>query len=172
MRATKVVALALLVALAAAPAPALADPGGRGGRGGPGMGAEGVDAWAGMADRHMGRIMDQLKLTPEQRGKVETIRARHMEQSKGVREELRKKRLELFTLIRGAKTTREQAIARQREVDALHAKLSEARLAAWFEARSVLTPEQLALLEKLPAGPQGKRKGGWKGHGQKRWGNP
>lgn len=166
----KTMALALAAALALAPAPALADPGGQG-RGG-GMGGDG---WAMMADRHMDRLMDQLKLTPEQRGKIETIRARHKEQARPVHQELRKKREELSALVRGAKATRDQAIAKQREVDALHAKLSEARLAAWFEARAVLTPQQLAELEKLPAGPKGW-KGGWKGKGERgqgrRWGNP
>ncbi len=167
MRATSMATMALVMALALAPAPALAYPGGHGGPG-PGLAGEGVDGWASMADKHMRLLMDQLKLTPEQRGKVETIRARNMEQTMALRDELGKKRGELFVLVRSAKSTRDQAIAKQREVDALHARLSEARLTAWFEARAVLTAEQLAQLEKLPAG----RKGGWKGrHGQRRWGN-
>ena len=162
MRAMKVATLALLAAFTFAPAEALAKPHG------PAMADRGADAWAPIADRHMHRLMDQLKLTPEQRGKIETIRALNKEQTRPLREDQRKKRLELFALVRGAKATREQAIAKQREIDALHARLSESRLAAWFEARAVLTPEQLAQLEKLPAG----RQGGAKGHGQRRgWGN-
>lgn len=157
----KTMALALVAALALAPAPALADPGGRG---------MGGDGWAMMADKHMDRLMDQLKLTPEQRGKVETIRARHKEQAKPLHEELRKKRQELFALVRGAKATRDQAIAKQREVDALHARLSESRLAAWFEARAVLTAQQLAELEKLPAGKKDWKGKGPRGHGRG-WGN-
>lgn len=156
MNTMRMAALALAALLAAVPAPALADPGpGRPGM--PGVAAEGVEGWSMMADRHMQRLMETLKLTPEQRGKIETIRARHMEQTKAAREELHRKRRELFELVRSAKATREQAVAKQREVDGLQARLAEARLGAWFEGRAVLTAEQLAQLEKLPMGRGGKR---------------
>lgn len=174
MRAKRMGALALLATLALTPVPALASPGDAPAGGpaeghprGQGLGGDGVDAWVSMADRHMRQLMAQLKMTPEQRGKVETIRARHMEQTQPLRAELGKKRAELFAMVRGARATRDQAIAKQREVDALHARLSEARLTAWFEARGVLTPDQLAQLEKLPAG----RQGGWKRPHRRTWEN-
>jgi Spy/CpxP family protein refolding chaperone len=149
----RIAALALVVLLAAplTAQPALAEPGGP-----PRMQGQEGGGWDPMA-----RLMEQLKLSPEQRGRLESIRARQKAQTRAQREELMRKRTDLFELIRSAKSTREQAVAKQREVDALQTRLAEARLTAWYEGRAVLTAEQLAQLERLPMG-RGAR--GWKRH--------
>ena len=145
---TKRMAAVALAALLATALPAYAEAGKDRGR---------------MHEGPMQHLMDQLKLTPEQRGKLETIRARQHEQTKAQRDELFRKRGELFELIRSARSTRDQAVAKQREVDALQTRLAESRLAAWYESRAVLTPEQLTQLEKLPMGKGPK---GWHRRGK------
>ena len=152
-------ALTALTALLIASAPALAAA-----PQGPWGADRGPDHSAAMADRHMGQIMDALKLTADQRSKVATIRARHREQTRAQRQEVGAKRMELFKLVRAAKTSREQAIAKQREIDGLQAKLAEARLAAWFDARAVLTPDQLTQLEQLKLPDHGRRHGEGRRH--------
>lgn len=136
----RMAALALAALLAVAP-PALADP---------------PEPREKLHDGPMMHLFGQLKLSAEQRTKIEAIRERSKDQTKGQREELMRKRKELFELIRSAKSTREQAVAKQREVDALQTRLAEGRLAAWYESRAVLTPDQLAQLEKLPMGKSPK----------------
>lgn len=167
MMSMKRMAALALAALLAAPLPALAQ--GQPQAGSPPSMARGQRGGEGWGEDPMKRVMEQLKLSPEQRGKVETIRARQIEATKGPREELKKKRRELFELIRSSKSTRDQAIAKQREVDALQTRLAEARLSAWYEARAALTADQLAQLEKLPMG-MGRGEKAWKHHGRERRG--
>lgn len=107
---------------------------------------------AGMAERHMGKLFDRLHLTPEQRTKLEAIRKKHANSTRDARKKLFEKRRALFGIVRKVDATREQAIALQREVDALQGQLAEARMAAWFEGRALLTHEQLETLAALPAG--------------------
>jgi Spy/CpxP family protein refolding chaperone len=104
------------------------------------------------AERHMDHLFDRLHLSPDQRAKMQEIRRRHMEATAEARKRLMEKRRALFALVRGVEAKKEQALALQREIDALQAQLAEARLAAWFEGRSVLTHEQLQTLAKLPGG--------------------
>lgn len=119
--------------------PAIAAPQGGGPRGGMHAGAP--------HDMMPERIFKQLNLTPEQRGKIETIRAQGQERTRAQREQLMTRRQELHQLIRSASATRDQALAKQREVNALQNQLAEARVSTWFEMRAVLTPEQLSQLE-------------------------
>lgn len=101
------------------------------------------------ADHKMDRLFDELNLTADQKQKIQAIRKRNMEAAKPIRESLRTKRQELHTLIKKSDTTRDQAIAKHREIHALGNQLAEARLNAWFEARAVLTPDQLKALETV-----------------------
>jgi Spy/CpxP family protein refolding chaperone len=107
---------------------------------------------AAMADRHMGKLFDRLHLTPEQRSKLEAIRKKYGESTREAHKKLFDKRRALYGVVRRVDATREQAIALQREVDALQGQLAEARLTAWFEGRALLTHDQLEMLEQLPPG--------------------
>ncbi|MNK62769.1 periplasmic protein [compost metagenome] len=106
----------------------------------------------------MDKMFDKLNLTAEQREKIKTLRQQGQERNKAQREQLMTKRKELHQLVRSASSTREQAIAKQREVNALQDQLAEARLNAWFEMRAVLTPEQLKQLEQFKPQRGEKRK--------------
>ena len=149
MKRMAALALAALLVVPMTAQLALAEP-----EGSPRMHGQEGGGWDPMA-----RLMEHLKLSAEQRSKLESIRARQKEQTRTTREELMRKRHELFELIRSVKSTRDQAVAKQREVDALQSRLAEARLSAWYEGRAVLTSEQLAQLERMPMGRGAK---GWK----------
>lgn len=102
------------------------------------------------AERMMGRLFDRLHLSAEQRTRMQEIRKRNMEATRDMRNRLMERRHDLMLLVRKADATREQAFALQSEIDGLQSKLARARIAAWFEARAVLTPEQLAKLATVP----------------------
>lgn len=95
------------------------------------------------------RLFQQLNLTDAQKQQIKAIRERNMQAAKPVRESLRAKQKELTTLIKKADANKDQAIAKQREINALNNQLAESRLNSWFEARAVLTPDQLKKLETL-----------------------
>lgn len=129
-----------LSALAAAPALAAPD------------GHRGHTAHAKGAAPHgamMDRMFDKLNLSAEQREKIKTLRQQGQERTKTQREQLMTKRRELNQLVRSASATREQAIAKQHEVNALQNQLADARMNTWFDMRAVLTPEQLKEFEQL-----------------------
>jgi len=105
----------------------------------------------------MERLFEQLNLTDAQKEQIKAIRQRNMEASKPIRENLRTKHQELFAIIKKPEGSKEQALAKQREINALTIQLAESRLNAWFEARAVLTPEQLKKLETLQPKRMGRR---------------
>lgn len=141
---TPVLALALLAAPAALPA--MADP-------------EGGDRGPGRAEHHMNRLFDRLHLTAEQKQKLQAIRTRERENKRAQHQALGKKWQELSALMRSASSTREQALAKQREINQLQAQLAESRVSTWFEMRAVLTPEQLKELATIKGeGRRGGRK--------------
>lgn len=140
---TPVLALALLAAPAAMPA--MADPGGRG-------------AHPGKAEHHMNRMFGQLNLTADQKSRMQAIRAKNRDANKAAHASLGKKWQELSALMRSASSTRDQALSKQREINALQAQLAESRVSTWFEMRAILTPEQLKQLESIKAERRGGRK--------------
>lgn len=97
-------------------------------------------------EAHMHELFNRLGLSPEQRKQFEAIRDRHRAAMQSVREQLHAKRQALFREIMAQDASQEKALATQREVSALQARLEEDRLAAWFESRKVLTPAQLKRL--------------------------
>jgi Spy/CpxP family protein refolding chaperone len=97
----------------------------------------------------MDKMFDRLNLTPEQREKIKSLRQQSQERTKTQRQQLMTKRKELHQLVRSSSSTREQAIAKQRELNVLQDQLAEARLNTWFDMRAVLTPEQLKQFDEL-----------------------
>lgn len=95
------------------------------------------------------RVFQQLDLTPEQKGKLETIHASHQDAAKPLQEQMRTKMKDLFTLMKSTNASKEQALAKQHEIEDIQRQLGDMRLNAWFEARNILTPDQLKKLEAL-----------------------
>ena len=142
---TPVLALALFAAPVALPV--MAAPGGPG----PGHHRD-------MAANHMNRMFDKLNLTADQKTKLQAIRTKSREANKAQHEAMGKKWQELSQLMRSATATRDQALAKQREINALQAQLAESRVSTWFEMRAVLTADQLKQLETMKGeGRRGRR---------------
>lgn len=102
------------------------------------------------------KMFQRLNLTDEQREAIKTLRKESQARTKAQREQLMTKRRELHQMVRSSSATKEQAIAKQREVNVLQNQLAEARMAAWFDMRAVLTPEQLKQFEQLK--PKGRKR--------------
>jgi len=110
-----------------------------------------------MAEMFMNHLFKKLNLTTEQKAKVEEIRKRHQEMAKTQHASLKSKREELMKLLKSSTATRDQALAKQREIDAITHTLSEGRINSWFESRAHLTPDQLKQLSELKPQWKGKR---------------
>lgn len=135
----------------------------RGGMQGPRAGMQGQrggmqGGMMALGAEHMQRMFRALDLTDAQQTQIKAIHKKHVDGMKAQRESLQTKRQEMYQLMRDPKATRDQAIARHREVQALQQQLMEDSLAGWFEARALLTPEQLKKLETMKAG-KGQRRG-------------
>jgi len=105
----------------------------------------------------METLFEQLILTDAQKQQIKAIRQKNMEAAKPIRESLRTKHQELFALIKKSDSTKDQAIAKQREINVLMNQLAESRLNAWYEARAVLTPDQLKQLATIQPRRGGRR---------------
>lgn len=103
----------------------------------------------GMDELPMDRMLKRLDLTAAQQAQIRAIRERYRQSSQPQRQELMAKRQELFRSLTRADATLDASLAKQRELDAMQAKLAEGRIRAWFESRQVLTAEQLKKLESL-----------------------
>lgn len=110
-------------------------------------------------DQQMDRLFNQLGLTDDQKAQIKAIRHKNMEANKPLRESLRTKHQELFALLKKPEANKDQAIAKQREINGLMNQLAESRINAWFEARAVLTPDQLKKLETIQPRRGGRRQG-------------
>lgn len=157
--ATAVVAMAGLVSQAAFAAPPDGPMGGPisgpmgGPMGGPGMhhgmggpGGPGGAGPMGMGGRHMGRVLDMVNATPEQRSQIKSIMEAAHKDMAAMHEngrKLREQSLALFTQptvdARAAESLRQQAVAQ-------HDAASKRMLQAMLDAAKVLTPEQRKLL--------------------------
>ncbi|HEY9900484.1 MAG TPA: periplasmic heavy metal sensor [Pantanalinema sp.] len=105
-----------------------------------------------MVERRMDRMFRHLEVTPEQRTKLEEIHRKQTEFAKAQRQVLKSKEKELSTLLKSPSATRDQALAKNREIDGIKQKLSESRIQSWFDSRAVLTPEQLKKMEAFDFG--------------------
>lgn len=138
---TGAVALASLFSQAAMAAPADGPMGpGHHMRGG-GMG-EGMGGGMGMGGRHMGRMLDAVNATPEQRTQIKTIMESAQKDMAVIREagrKLHEQSRAVFTQpnvdARAAETLRQQMLAQ-------HDQASKRMMQAMLDASKVLTPEQ------------------------------
>jgi Spy/CpxP family protein refolding chaperone len=158
--ATLAVAMAGLVSQAALAAPQdgsmggpMGGPGMHHGRGGPG-GAGGHGAM-GIDGRHIGRMLDAVNATPEQRSQIKTIMDAAHKDMAAVHENSRKLREQSQALFaqpnvdaRAAETLRQQMLAQ-------HDTASKRMMQAMLDASKVLTPEQRKLLSEKMAQRRG-----------------
>lgn len=123
----------------AAPADGAMGPGHR--MHGGGMG-EGMGGGMGMNGRHMGRMLDAVNATPEQRSQIKTIMGaahKDMAVSREAGRKLQEQGRAVFTQpnvdARAAETLRQQMLAQ-------HDQASKRMMQAMLDASRVLTPEQ------------------------------
>ncbi len=83
-----------------------------------------------------------LRLTDEQRDKVQAIRMRFEEKMEDVRFELRKQRFELAYLLRQGEEDRNKIDAKIDEILVLEKKRHKMILDEYFEMKKILTPQQ------------------------------
>lgn len=86
------------------------------------------------------------ELTADQQKQIEGFRAAFVKETSEWKLALREKKAELHAMLAARTPDREKALAKQREVSDLRAKLGEKTLIYRMDVRSVLTPEQQALL--------------------------
>ncbi|MEB3205309.1 MAG: periplasmic heavy metal sensor [Candidatus Sericytochromatia bacterium] len=109
-------------------------------------------------------LFRQLGLSEEQRSALRALRQRHQQAHQALRQQLRDQERELFRAMVAPDARQADVEARQQAVSELRGRLARARIAAFFEARALLTAEQLQRLPDAAAdrgqGGRGRRPGG------------
>ncbi len=88
------------------------------------------------------RMMEYLKLTADQRQKLEEVRDRQMRKAIRARADLQIAKLDLRALMRSESPDGRAIDAQIDKIAGLRASLRKSQVAAMLEARAVLTPEQ------------------------------
>ncbi len=110
----------------------------------------------------MGRLAARLGLTDEQREEIGALRRAFLEETSELRNEIRRKRLELSGLMHDPEVGNDELSAAQKELIAMRAQMMEKAAAFHLQVRNVLTPEQVRRLPPWfgcamggPHGPHG-----------------
>jgi len=115
-------------------------------------------------------MVEQLKLTDEQRKSMDAIFYQHREKLVDLRGAVEKAELEMEPLMRDDKPNEKQIAEQIDKVAQARAELEKANAHFLFELRGKLTPEQWTQVQAERAnrqqGQQGQR--GWQGRGQGR----
>jgi Spy/CpxP family protein refolding chaperone len=91
-----------------------------------------------------------LGLTDQQLAKMKELKNRFHADTRDVRYNLEIKRIEMRKLFTDPKTDDETLLAKQKEISELRQQLSEKKGQMKIEWRKILTPEQIAKLDKMP----------------------
>lgn len=146
----KLLAGFLIIAIVAASTYVFAfGPGGRGS----GFGPQGKD------------VASNLNLTKEQTEKMWLLKDKFYTDTRDMRYQMFQKRTELHNLYSDPKAADATIMAKQKELNALRAKLSEKKTEFRIAQRHILTPEQIQKLDKIPYGRGFSRFGGCAGKG-------
>jgi Spy/CpxP family protein refolding chaperone len=94
-------------------------------------------------------IAKHLNLSREQQDKLHNLTNRYFSETRNMRYELAEKRLEMWKLFTDPKTGDSTLLAKQKEISALHQKLSDKMAQMMIEGRKILTPEQLNRLDMM-----------------------
>ncbi len=91
-----------------------------------------------------------LGLTDQQLAKMKELKNSFHADSRDLRYNLEIKRVEMRKLFTDPKTDDETLLAKQKEIRDLRQQLSEKKAQMKIEWRKILTPEQIAKLDKMP----------------------
>ena len=106
-------------------------------------GTVGVNYWLrGSNEPQVRGYLDLIDLTADQRRKVEAIREEFLPQVAGIRQELRRRRLELADLLFAPQPERERIRAATEDISRLQLQLEEAVIDHIIEENALLTPDQ------------------------------
>jgi Spy/CpxP family protein refolding chaperone len=98
-----------------------------------------------------------LGLTDQQLAKMKELKNRFHADTRDVRYNLEIKRIEMRKLFTDPKTDDETLLAKQKEISELRQQLSEKKAQMKIEWRKILTPEQIAKLDRMPHKGHAKR---------------
>ena len=98
-----------------------------------------------------------LNLSDEQLARMKELRNRFRDETRDLRYNLAIKRLEMRKLFTDPKTDDATLLAKQREIGKLRQQLWDKRAQKKIEWRKILTPEQIAKLDRMPHRWHGKR---------------
>ncbi len=108
-------------------------------------------------------MMEGLKLTDDQKAKLEDVHYRHQKKAIEMRADLRLATLDLHRLMRAESPDQRAINAQIDRIASMRAGLQKAGVASMLETRTLLTPEQRKLWREHH-GPGGMRRGGMR-HG-------
>jgi zinc resistance-associated protein len=111
----------------------------------------------------------KLNLSKNQLEKMKDLHSRFQNETRDLRYDLAIKRIEMRKLFTDPKTDDAALLAKQKELSSLREQLSEKRAQMKIEWRKILTPEQIAKLDRMPH-RWGARGRGMKGHDMHRHG--
>ena len=118
---------------------------------GRGMGGCGCGGWG-----QNGLVSSSvINLTPEQSEKLAALQKNHIQETATLRTDLALKRIEREHLLAHPQPSRDDILAKQRELTDLQAQLQQKALARELEIRTILTDEQLTQLN-YGYGPNGR----------------
>jgi Spy/CpxP family protein refolding chaperone len=100
-------------------------------------------------DQFLKEMIRQLKLTPAQSLKVNTLARQAREKSAPLRAQVEQERRELSVYLKAVPATEAGAISRRERIHKQLHQLSLLRLKTWFAIRAQLTPAQLKRLGQL-----------------------
>ncbi|MCB0834085.1 MAG: Spy/CpxP family protein refolding chaperone [Bacteroidetes bacterium] len=102
-----------------------------------------------MPDLPMGQMPDELKLTPEQKDKIEAIHTSAKKTAIPLKADLDLKRIELRELMRVDNPDKAKITAKVREMESLHTQLKLNRINTQLDVRTVLTKEQREKMKEM-----------------------
>jgi Spy/CpxP family protein refolding chaperone len=101
---------------------------------------------------HHHSIRGKLDLSKEQKDRMREVWNRYRTDVHDLRYDLMEKRVEVKKLFTDPKTDQATLLSRENELNGLREKLMERRTQAKLEWRSILTPEQIQKLDRMPGG--------------------
>ena len=103
----------------------------------------------------------RLNLTQDQIGKMKELGKSFWADTHDLRYDIKMKRVEVRKLFTDPKTDDATLLAKEKELNGLKVNLMDKKAEMKVEWRKILTPEQIAKLDRLPHKWHGKRHGGW-----------
>lgn len=95
-------------------------------------------------------LKNHLNLSDKQLAKMKELKNRFHTDTRDLRYDLEIKRIEMRKLFTDPKTDDATLLAKQKEISELRQQLSDKKAQMKIEWRKILTPEQIAKLDKMP----------------------